>query len=104
MGGYSANFTTTTNTTTITTTTTTTTSYESIISKSPKIGLRKSRPGALALHYNPYQWQLTPISPHNLLLTKIQMVFHRVVQHFEEFHNVRVVQLLQYRDLPVHPV
>jgi len=32
------------------------------------------------------------------------MVFHRVVQHFKQFHNVRVVQLLQYRDLPVHPV
>jgi len=48
--------------------------------------------------------QRTPASPHNLLLTKIQMVFHRVVQHFEQFHDVRVVQLLQYRDLPVHPV
>ena len=32
------------------------------------------------------------------------MVFHRVVQHLEQFHNVRVVQFLQYRDLPVHPV
>jgi hypothetical protein len=39
-----------------------------------------------------------------MLLTQIQVVLHGVVQYLEQLYDVRVVQLLQDRDLSIDPV
>lgn len=40
----------------------------------------------------------------NTLLTQIEVIFHRVIKYFKQFHNVGVVQLLEDCDLSVYPI